>query len=161
MPLRIGAVVAALQPAAFVAVRAVAAVHHRPPAARPPVLIDVEGHRSAMLHQPRRVDHAPVRPFGIDGIPADEGCLPTKLNARGGTALGRMAEAACLPPAPLRLAVSQGERLDYRSVGPEEMSGTAHTGSTPLVPFGRERQEANSVPANESPLKVLKHRHPR
>lgn len=53
-------------------------------------------------------------PFGIDGILADEGYLPTELNARGGTALGRMAEAACLPLAPLCLAVSQGERLDYR-----------------------------------------------
>ena len=53
-------------------------------------------------------------PFGIDGILAKAGYLPTELNARAGAALGRMAAAARLPLAPLCLAVAQGERLDYR-----------------------------------------------
>ena len=54
-------------------------------------------------------------PFGIDGILAEEGYLPTELNARGGAALGPLAQGAGLPLAPLCLAVVEGERLDYRA----------------------------------------------
>ena len=53
-------------------------------------------------------------PFGIDGILADEGYLPTELNARAGAALGPLARGAGLPLTPLCLAVIEGERLDYR-----------------------------------------------
>ena len=53
-------------------------------------------------------------PFGIDGILAEEGYLPTELNARGAAAFGLMAEAARLPLGPLCLAVAQGEPLEYR-----------------------------------------------
>ena len=76
--------------------------------------------RTAMRDLARRVG-ASLResvnyrgPFGIDGILAEQGFLPTELNARAGAALGRMAAAAGLPLAPLCLAVAQGERLDYR-----------------------------------------------
>lgn len=51
-------------------------------------------------------------PFGIDGILAEEGYLPTELNARSGAALGPLAQG--LPLKPLCLAITQGERLDYR-----------------------------------------------
>ena len=53
-------------------------------------------------------------PFGIDGILAEEGYLPTELNARAGAGLGPLAQALGLPLTPLRLAVVEGERLDYR-----------------------------------------------
>ena len=53
-------------------------------------------------------------PFGIDGILADEGYLPTELNARAGAALGPLAQGVGLPLTPLCLAVIEGERLDYR-----------------------------------------------
>lgn len=53
-------------------------------------------------------------PFGIDGILADEGYLPTELNARAGAGLGPLAQGVGLPLTPLRLAVVEGERLDYR-----------------------------------------------
>lgn len=52
-------------PAGFVAIRTVDAVHHGPPAVRPPVFLDLnlEGHRAAMPHQANRVDDALVRQF--------------------------------------------------------------------------------------------------
>ena len=54
-------------------------------------------------------------PFGIDGILAEEGYLPTELNARTGGAMGRpLAQGAGLPLTPLCLAVTEGEQLDYR-----------------------------------------------
>ena len=54
-------------------------------------------------------------PFGIDGILAEEGSLPTELNARAGGAMGRpLAQGAGLPLTPLCLAVTEGEQLDYR-----------------------------------------------
>ena len=54
-------------------------------------------------------------PFGIDGILAEEGYLPTELNARAGGAMGRpLAQSAGLPLTPLCLAVTEGEQLDYR-----------------------------------------------
>ena len=56
-------------------------------------------------------------PFGIDGILAEEGYLPTELNARAGGALGAALAPlvqARLPLTPLCLAAIQGERLDYR-----------------------------------------------
>lgn len=53
-------------------------------------------------------------PFGIDGILAEEGYLPTELNARAGAALGSLAQGVGLPIAPLCMAVIEGERLDYR-----------------------------------------------
>ncbi|MYD97180.1 MAG: hypothetical protein F4X98_07315 [Gammaproteobacteria bacterium] len=53
-------------------------------------------------------------PFGIDGILAEEGYLPTELNARAGAALGPLAQGVGLPIAPLCMAVIEGERLDYR-----------------------------------------------
>ena len=69
-------------------------------------------------------------PFGIDGILADEGYLPTELNARAGAALGPLARSAGLPLTPLCLAVIEGERLDYRPdlleqaiVGPSYLRG--------------------------------------
>ncbi|MCY3810645.1 MAG: hypothetical protein OXH15_02500 [Gammaproteobacteria bacterium] len=54
-------------------------------------------------------------PFGIDGILAEDGYLPTELNARAGGAMGRpLAQGNDLPLTPLCLAVTAGERLDYR-----------------------------------------------
>jgi len=54
-------------------------------------------------------------PFGIDGILAEDGYLPTELNARAGGAMGRpLAQGNDLPLTPLCLAVTEGERLDYR-----------------------------------------------
>ena len=53
-------------------------------------------------------------PFGIDGILADDGYLPTELNARAGAALGTLAQGVGLPLTPLILAAVEGERLDYR-----------------------------------------------
>ena len=54
-------------------------------------------------------------PFGIDGILAEGGYLPTELNARAGGAMGRpLAQGNDLPLTPLCLAVTEGERLDYR-----------------------------------------------
>ena len=77
--------------------------------------------RKAMrdLALPCRRQHSATRwanrgPFGIDGILADEGYLPTELNARAGAALGPLAQGVGLPLTPLCLAVIEGERLDYR-----------------------------------------------
>ncbi len=53
-------------------------------------------------------------PFGIDGILAEEGYVPTEMNARAGAGLGPLAEGLGLPLTPLRLAITQGEQLDYR-----------------------------------------------
>lgn len=54
-------------------------------------------------------------PFGIDGILAEGGYLPTELNARAGGAMKRpLVQGAGLPLTPLCLAVTEGERLDYR-----------------------------------------------
>ncbi len=53
-------------------------------------------------------------PFGIDGILAEDGYFPTELNARAGGAMGRPLAQGGLPLAPLCLAVTEGERLDYR-----------------------------------------------
>ena len=53
-------------------------------------------------------------PFGIDGILAEEGYLPTELNARAGAALGPLAQGVGIPLGLLCSAVIQGERLDYR-----------------------------------------------
>lgn len=53
-------------------------------------------------------------PFGIDGVLAEEGYVPTELNARAGAALGPLAHGLDLPLSPLCLAVAEGERLDYR-----------------------------------------------
>ena len=53
-------------------------------------------------------------PFGIDGILAEEGYRPTELNARAGAGLGPLVQSLGLPLTPLRLAVVEGERLDYR-----------------------------------------------
>ncbi len=54
-------------------------------------------------------------PFGIDGILAEDGYLPTELNARAGGAMKRpLVQGSGLPLTPLCLAVTEGERLDYR-----------------------------------------------
>ena len=54
-------------------------------------------------------------PFGIDRILAEGGYLPTELNARAGGAMKRpLVQGAGLPLTPLCLAVTEGERLDYR-----------------------------------------------
>ena len=53
-------------------------------------------------------------PFGIDGILAEDGYFPTELNARAGGAMGRPLAQGGLPLIPLCLAVTEGERLDYR-----------------------------------------------
>ena len=53
-------------------------------------------------------------PFGIDGILAADGYVPTELNARAGGAMGRPLAQGGLPLIPLCLAVTEGERLDYR-----------------------------------------------
>ena len=53
-------------------------------------------------------------PFGIDGILAEDGYFPTELNARAGGAMGRPLAQGGLPLTPLCLAVTEGERLDYR-----------------------------------------------
>ena len=53
-------------------------------------------------------------PFGIDGILAEDGYLPTELNARAGGAMGRPLAQGGLPLTPLCLAVTEGEQLDYR-----------------------------------------------
>ena len=81
------------------------------------------GDRKAMRDLARRVGTALREtvgyrgPFGIDGILAEEGYLPTELNARAGGALGAALAPlvqARLPVMPLCLAVIQGEPLDYR-----------------------------------------------
>ena len=55
-------------------------------------------------------------PFGIDGILAKDGYVPTEMNARAGAGLPPLAAGLPdLPLAPLCLAVIQGEKLDYRS----------------------------------------------
>ena len=54
-------------------------------------------------------------PFGIDGILTEDGYLPTEMNTRAGAGLGPL--AAGLPDLPLALlclAITQGEKLDYR-----------------------------------------------
>lgn len=54
-------------------------------------------------------------PFGIDGILAEDGYVPTEMNARAGAGLAPLAASLPdLPLAPLCLAVIQGEELDYR-----------------------------------------------
>ena len=53
-------------------------------------------------------------PFGIDGVLAEEGYLPTELNARAGAGLGPLAQRLDLPLTPLCLTVTEGERLDCR-----------------------------------------------
>ncbi|MCY3840185.1 MAG: hypothetical protein OXH09_16305 [Gammaproteobacteria bacterium] len=54
-------------------------------------------------------------PFGIDGILSEDGYVPTEMNARSGAGLGPLAVGLPnLPLAPLCLAISQGEKLDYR-----------------------------------------------
>ena len=53
-------------------------------------------------------------PFGIDGILAEEGYLPTELNTRAGAAMGPLAHGVGVPLAPLCLAVVAGEPLHYR-----------------------------------------------
>lgn len=54
-------------------------------------------------------------PFGIDGVLAKEGFLPTEMNTRAGALLGPLANGSPeLPLEPLCLAITEGERLDYR-----------------------------------------------
>ena len=54
-------------------------------------------------------------PFGIDGVLAEDGFLPTEMNTRAGALLGPMAQGLPeLPLEPLCLAITEGERLDYR-----------------------------------------------
>ena len=54
-------------------------------------------------------------PFGIDGILAGDGFLPTEMNTRSGALYGPLARSLPgLPLAPLCLAVIEGEPLDYR-----------------------------------------------
>ena len=73
-------------------------------------------------------------PFGIDGILAEEGSLPTELNARAGGAMGRpLAQGTGLPLTPLCLAVTEGERLDY---GPDLL---AQAVVSPRMPTARAR----------------------
>lgn len=53
--------------------------------------------------------------FGIDGVLAEEGFLPTELNPRLGAGVGTLAGAlGDLPLILLCLAIAEGERLDYR-----------------------------------------------
>ena len=53
--------------------------------------------------------------FTIDGVLAEEGFLPTELNARGGVGLGTlMGGMGDFPLAPLCWAAAQDEALDYR-----------------------------------------------
>ena len=53
--------------------------------------------------------------FTIDGVLAEEGFLPTELNARGGVGLGTLMRGlGDFPLAPLCWAAAQGEALDYR-----------------------------------------------
>ena len=54
-------------------------------------------------------------PFGVDGILAEDGYVPTEMNARSGAGLAPLvAGIPDLPLAPLCLAIIQGEQLDYR-----------------------------------------------
>ena len=54
-------------------------------------------------------------PFGIDGILAEDGFLPTEMNTRAGALLGPLAQGLPeLPLEPLCVAVVEGEQLDYR-----------------------------------------------
>lgn len=54
-------------------------------------------------------------PFGIDGILSEDGYLPTEMNTRAGAGLGPLAAGLPdLPLAPLCLAITQGEKVDYR-----------------------------------------------
>ena len=53
--------------------------------------------------------------FGIDGVLAEEGFLPTELNPRLGAGVNTLAGAlGDLPLTLLCLAIAEGERLDYR-----------------------------------------------
>ena len=55
-------------------------------------------------------------PFGIDGILAEDGYMPTEMNARSGAGLAPLAAGLPdLPLSPLCLAVIQGEKLDYQA----------------------------------------------
>ena len=61
-------------------------------------------------------------PFGIDGILAEEGFLPTEMNARSGGGLKLLAQSLNgLPLWPLCLAITEGEQLDYR---PDQLEQT-------------------------------------
>ena len=54
-------------------------------------------------------------PFGIDGILAEDGYVPTEMNARSGAGLAPLAAGMPeFPLAPLCLATTHGEKLDYR-----------------------------------------------
>ena len=54
-------------------------------------------------------------PFGVDGILAEEGFLPTEMNPRPGAAFRPLSEGlGGLPLTALFLAVTEGERLDFR-----------------------------------------------
>ncbi len=54
-------------------------------------------------------------PFTIDGVLAEEGFLPTELNARAGAGLGTLTRGVGdFPLAPLCWAAAHGEALDYR-----------------------------------------------
>lgn len=78
------------------------------------------GDRATMQDLARRVGVALRKsvgyrgPFGIDGVLADEGYLPTELNARPGAGLQSLVSGYGLPLTPLHLAVVEGERLNYR-----------------------------------------------
>ncbi len=77
--------------------------------------------RETMRELARRVgialrEHVGFRgSFGIDGVLAEEGFLPTELNPRLGAGVGTLAGAlGDLPLILLCLAIAEGERLDYR-----------------------------------------------
>jgi len=77
--------------------------------------------RAAMRRLARRVGTALRErvgyrgPFGIDGILADEGFVPTEMNPRAGAALGPLSRGVGdLPLTPLCRAAIEGEPLDYR-----------------------------------------------
>ena len=54
-------------------------------------------------------------PFCIDGILTEDGYVPTEMNARVGAGLEPLVSGLPdLPLAPLCLAITQGETLDYR-----------------------------------------------
>ncbi len=55
-------------------------------------------------------------PFGIDGILAEDGFLPTEMNTRAGALFGPLAQGLPeLPLEPLCFALVEGEQLKYRS----------------------------------------------
>jgi len=77
--------------------------------------------RDTMRELARRVgvalrEHVGFRgSFGIDGVLAEEGFLPTELNPRLGAGVNTLAGAlGDLPLTLLCLAIAEGERLDYR-----------------------------------------------